>query len=205
MIFKKFTVGDMGNNNYLLTDNGEAALIDCTGVIPELEAVLKETNSELKYILLTHGHFDHIQGVKCLQDKYPNIKTYIHEADKETVDTTNEFMKMVGLAPIDIPRIDGYLKDGDKFKLGNIELDVIHLPGHTPGGIGFKYENMLFSGDTVFLNSVGRTDLPGGDYNTLVKTVTEKIFTMNENTIIYSGHGADTTVGYEKKYNIICS
>jgi len=205
MIFKKFTVGDMGNNNYLLTDNGEAALIDCTGVIPELEAVLKETNSELKYILLTHGHFDHIQGVKHLQDKYPDIKTYIHEADKETVDTTNEFMKMVGLAPIDIPKIDGYLNDGDKFKLGNVELDVIHLPGHTPGGIGFKYENMLFSGDTVFLNSVGRTDLPGGDYNTLVKTVTEKIFTMNENTIIYSGHGADTTVGYEKKYNIICS
>ena len=154
--------------------------------------------------MLTHGHFDHIQGVKRLQDKYPDIKTYIHEADKETVDTTNEFMNMVGLDPIDIPRIDGYLKEGENFKFGNAELEVIHLPGHTPGGVGFKFNNILFSGDTIFLNSVGRTDLPGGDYNTLVKTIKDKIFTLDDNTIIYSGHGADTTVEYEKKYNIIC-
>ena len=204
MIFKKFTVGDMGNNNYLITDSGEAALIDCTGTIPELESVLKETNSELKYILLTHGHFDHIQGVKALQEKYPNVKTYIHKDDKGIVDGTNDFMHMVGLDPIDIPRIDEYLNEGDKIKIGSIELDVIHLPGHTPGGVGFKIDNMIFSGDTVFLNSVGRTDLPGGDYNTLVKSIKEKIFTLDDNTIIYSGHGADTNVEYEKKYNIIC-
>lgn len=205
MIFKKFTIGDMGNNNYLIADNGEAALIDCTGIIPELDAVLNETNSELKYVLLTHGHFDHIQGVKYLQNKYKNIKTYIHKDDMPVIEGTHDFMKSVGLEKIDIPQIDDFLNEGDKIKVGDTELKVIHLPGHTPGGVGFMTDNKLFSGDTVFLNSVGRTDLPGGDFDTLLNSIKNKIFTLDDNTIIYSGHGADTTVGYEKKYNIICN
>lgn len=203
MNFQKFTIGDIGNNNYLIMDNGEAALIDCSGVIPELEAVLKENKCELKYVLLTHGHFDHIQGLKKLQDKYPNVKTYLHADDQETVDTANEFLKMVGLDPIEIPRIDVHIKEGDKIKVGDTELEVIHLPGHTPGGVGYKTGNILFSGDTVFLNSVGRTDLPGGDHNAIIKSVKEKIFTLPDNTIIYPGHGADTSVEYEKRYNNI--
>ena len=164
MYFRKFVVGDMGNNNYLLIDNGEAALVDCTGDIPELDAVLKENNAELKYIFLTHAHFDHIAGVKKLQEKY-NCKVYLHEADKSVLDGTNDFMHAVGLPTIEIPTINIWLKDNDKVKVGEVELDVIHLPGHTPGGVGYKYENMLFSGDALFLNSVGRTDLPGGDFD----------------------------------------
>ena len=202
MITRKFTVGDMGNNNYLLIDNGEAALIDSTGVIPELDSVLKENNADLKYIFLTHGHFDHIAGIKKLQDKY-DLKVYLHEADKDIVDGVNEFMEMVGLPPVDEPRIDVLLKDGDKVKVGNTELEVIPLPGHTPGGVGYKVDNMLFSGDTIFLNSIGRTDLPGGDSATLEKSIREKIFTLDDNTIIYTGHGGDTSVGYEKKYNVV--
>ena len=202
MITRKFTVGDMGNNNYLLIDNGEAALIDSTGVIPELDSVLKENNADLKYIFLTHGHFDHIAGIKKLQDRY-DLKVYLHEADKDIVDGVNEFMEMVGLPPVDEPRIDVLLKDGDKVKVGNTELEVIPLPGHTPGGVGYKVDNMLFSGDTIFLNSIGRTDLPGGDSATLEKSIREKIFTLDDNTIIYTGHGGDTSVGYEKKYNVV--
>lgn len=202
MYFRKFVVGDMANNNYLLIDNGEAALIDCTGDIPELDAVLKENNAELKYVLLTHSHFDHVGGVKKLQDSH-EIKVCLHEADKKSLEGMNDFLRAVGLDAIDIPNIDWYLKDGDKIKLGNIELDVIHLPGHTEGGVGYKYDNMLFSGDTVFLGTVGRTDLPGGDYNTIVKTLKEKIFPLDEGIIIYPGHGAETSVEYEKKYNII--
>jgi len=202
MNIKKFVVGDMGNNNYLLTDNGEAVLIDCTGVIPELESFLKENNAELKYIFVTHGHFDHISGIKKLQEKY-DLKVYLHESDKELVEGTNDFMTMVGLPHIDIPEIDIYLKGGEKLKVGNMVFDVIPLAGHTQGGVGYKTDNMLFAGDTIFMNSIGRTDLPGGDYETLVKSIEEKIFTLDENTIIYSGHGADTSVGYEKKYNVI--
>lgn len=200
MIFKKFTVGEMGNNNYLLVDNGEAALIDVTGTIPELDAVLKENNAQLKYVFLTHAHFDHIMGLKALQDKY-QIKVYMHQDDKEILDGTNNFLTAVGMDPIEIPTVDVYLKDGDKVKVGNAELDVIHLPGHTPGGVGYKYEHWLFAGDTIFMNSIGRTDLPGGDHQTLVNSIKEKIFTLDDNVIIYTGHGADTSVEYEKKYN----
>ena len=200
MIFKKFTVGEMGNNNYLLVDNGEAALIDVTGTIPELDAVLKENNAQLKYVFLTHAHFDHIMGLKALQDKY-QIKVYMHQDDKEILDGTNNFLTAVGMDPIEIPTVDVYLKDGDKVKVGNAELDVIHLPGHTPGGVGYKYEHWLFAGDTIFMNSIGRTDLPGGDHQTLVNSIKERIFTLDDNVIIYTGHGADTSVEYEKKYN----
>ncbi len=202
MYFRKFVVGDMANNNYLLIDNGEAVLIDCTDDIPELDSVLKENNAELKSILLTHAHFDHIAGVKKLQDKY-NIKVYLHEDDKHALETTNDFMHAVGLPPIDIPTVNVYLKEGDKIKFGNCELDVLHLPGHTKGGVGYKIDNMIFSGDTVFLGSIGRTDLPEGNHATIIDTVKNKIFTLDEHTIIYTGHGADTTVEYEKKYNII--
>ncbi len=200
MIFKKFTVGEMGNNNYLLVDNGEAALIDVTGTIPELDAVLKENNAELKYVFLTHAHFDHIMGLKALQDKY-SIKVYMHQDEKEILDGTNNFLTAVGMDPIEIPTVDVYLKDGDKVKVGNAELDVIHLPGHTPGGVGYKYEHWLFAGDTIFMNSIGRTDLPGGNHQTLVNSIKERIFTLDDNVIIYTGHGADTSVEYEKKYN----
>ena len=203
MFFRKFVVGDMANNNYLIVDNGEAGLIDCTGDIPELDVVLKEYNADLKYIFLTHSHFDHIGGVKKLQDKY-GCKVYLHEADKNSLETTNDFMHAVGLPPIDVPTVDIYLKDGDKVHVGNVEIDVIHLPGHTEGGVGYKVDNMIFSGDTVFLGTVGRTDLPGGDYETIVNTVKTRIFTLDDNTILYPGHGSDTTVEYEKKYNIIC-
>ena len=204
MILRKFVVGDMGNNNYLLIDNGEAVLIDATGVIPELDSVLKENNAELKHIFLTHGHFDHIGGIKALQERY-NLKVYLHEGDKELVEGVNEFLDMVGLPHIDKPRIDVYLKGDEKLKVGDMEFEVIKLAGHTQGGVGYKLNNMLFSGDTIFLNSIGRTDLPGGDYETLVKNIKEKIFTLDDNTIIYSGHGGDTSVGYEKKYNIIAN
>lgn len=200
MLVRKFVVGDMANNNYLLTENGEALLIDCTDIIPELEVTLKEYDATLKTILITHGHFDHIKGIKRLQEKY-DVKVYMHEADKELVEGTNEFMDMVRMPHIDIPKIDVYLKDNDKIKFADKEIDVIHLPGHTQGGVGYKVDDMIFSGDTIFLGTVGRTDLPGGNYEQLKSSIRERLFTLSDDIVIYTGHGADTTVGQEKKYN----
>ena len=201
MILKTFVVGDMSNNNYLLIDGNEAVLIDCTGIIPELDAVLKEQNAELKYILLTHAHFDHIGGVVPTLKNHPNTKVAIHIADKENLETTNQFMKMVGLPEIDVPTADIFLNEGDTIKFGNEELKVLHLPGHTVGGAGFVIDNMVFSGDTIFLGSIGRTDLPTGDFETLINSIKTKLFTLDDATIIYTGHGAQTSVGNEKKYN----
>lgn len=200
MIVKKYVVGDMGNNNYLLIDGNDAVLIDCTGDIPELESFVKENGAELKAILLTHAHFDHIAGAKKLQEK-AGCKVYLHKDDNEILEGTNEFMAMVGLPEIEIPSIDVYMNDGDKIKVGEVELNVIHLPGHTPGGVGFVFENKVFSGDTLFLNSVGRTDLPGGDFETLRASIQNKLFALDANTIVYTGHGAETSIDYEKKYN----
>lgn len=201
MIIKKFVVGDMGNNNYLLIDNGEAVLIDCTALIPELDSVLKEYNAELKYILLTHSHFDHIGGVVATLKTHNDTKVAIHIDDKENLETTNEFMSKYGLPQIDVPKADIFLKEGDIIKFGNTELKVVHLPGHTAGGVGYVTDKAIFSGDTIFLSSVGRTDLPTGDFEALKNSIHNKIFTLDDDTIIYTGHGAQTSVGNEKKYN----
>lgn len=201
MILKHFVVGDMSNNNYLLIDGNEAVLIDCTAIIPELDSVLKEYGAELKYILLTHAHFDHIGGVVPTLKNHPDAKVAIHIADKEHLERTDEFMKKFGLPAIDVPKADIFLKEGDTIKFGNEELKIIHLPGHTAGGAGFVIDNMVFSGDTIFLGSIGRTDLPTGDFETLINSIKTKLFTLDDSTIIYTGHGAQTSVGNEKKYN----
>lgn len=200
MIIKKFVVGDMGNNNYLLIDGNEAVLIDCTGTIPELDSVLKEYDAKLKYILLTHCHFDHILGVIELQNKY-ETKVAIHKEEKDNLENTNKFMSAYGMPPIEIPKIDLYFEENDTIKFGESELKVIHLPGHTSGGAGFLIDNNLFAGDTIFLSSIGRTDLPSGDYETLKNSIHNKIFTLDDNIIIHAGHGAETSVGQEKRYN----
>ena len=200
MILRQFVVGGMANNNYLIADGDEAALIDCTGDIPELDSVLKENNVSLKKILLTHAHFDHIAGVKKLQDRY-GAKVYLLEAEKETLEFTDKFIEMYNIPSIDVPKVDVWLKEGDKINVGNVSIDVLHLPGHTAGGAGYLIDNMVFSGDTIFLGSIGRTDLPGGDLETLKSSIRDKLFKLDDNTIIYTGHSGNTSVGYEKKYN----
>ena len=202
MIVKQFVEGFIANNNYLLIDeeSKEAALIDCTNPINELRAVLEEYGANLKYILLTHGHFDHIMGVPQLNKEF-EAKVYLHKDDKELVDNSDEFMKSVGMQPFEHPHIDKYIDEGEEIYLGKTKIDVIHLPGHTQGGVGYLVDGMLFSGDTIFLESIGRTDLPGGNYEQLVESIKNKIFTLDGDTIIYVGHGTNTTVEHEKKYN----
>ena len=114
---------------------------------------------------------------------------------------TNLYLPAFGIPEITIPNIDIYVKDDDILKLGNKEIKVIHTPGHTPGGVCYLVEDMLFSGDTVFRESVGRCDLDGGDFVQIVDSIKTKIFTLPENITIYPGHGKQTTVGWEKVHN----
>lgn len=202
MIVKQFVEGFIANNNYLLIDEDskEAALIDCTNYISELGAVLEEYGATLKYILLTHGHFDHIMGVPKIKKEFEPL-VYLHIDDKELVDNSDEFMLSVGMQPFEHPEIDKYIEEGEEIYLGNTKIEVIHLPGHTQGGVGYLVNGMLFSGDTIFLESIGRTDLIGGNHSQLVQTIKDKIFTLDGDTIIYVGHGTNTTVEHEKKYN----
>lgn len=202
MILKQFKLGPIENNNYLLIDEQtkEAVLIDCTQETEEIDNVLKEYDAILKYILLTHGHFDHVLGVNYFRDKY-KCKVLIHEDDKIMLDTIKEFAKKFGTGDVEIQNVDGFVKEGDVIKFGENEISVIHTPGHTKGGVCYLVDDKIFTGDTLFYESVGRTDLPGGSFSQLKSSIEEKLFTLDENIKVYPGHGWESTIGHEKVNN----
>ena len=200
MIIKSFIKPPIDNNNYLIVDERtkEAALIDCSTFDDEILTEIEDLNAKLKYVLLTHGHFDHITG---LNDTDEDVKVLLHPADLEWIKELNTYLPMIGMPAMDTPRIDGEFSDGDVIKLGDTEIKVIHTPGHTQGGVCFYVNGNLFSGDTIFRESVGRCDLPGGNFTQIVESIEEKIFTLPDETVIYPGHGRNTTVGWEKENN----
>ncbi len=198
MIIKTFVEPPIDNNNYLIIDESskEAALVDCSSVDPKIEHELLENNATLKYILLTHGHFDHVAGIRKT-----NANIVMHNNDTKILNQVNQYLPMFGIPNIQIPKIDLYINDGDVLKLGSAEIKVIHTPGHTPGGVCYLINNILFSGDTIFRESVGRCDLEGGNFNQIVESIQSKIFTLPEGIVIYPGHGSSSTVGWEKEHN----
>lgn len=202
MILKQFVLGALENNNYLLIDEDskEAVLFDCTQDSIAIEDTLKEYGAQLKYILLTHGHFDHILGINDFKSKH-DCKVLVHEDDKILMDSIKEFAANFGLPPADVQKVDGYLTENDIIKIGEHEIKVIHTPGHTKGGVCYLVEDKLFSGDTLFYESVGRTDLPGGSFNELKSNIEQKLFTLDENIKVYPGHGWTSTIGHEKINN----
>ncbi len=202
MIIKQYTLGPIENNNYLVVDETtkDAALIDATGMSDELVKDVENLNCNVRYILLTHGHFDHITGVQELKE-YFGAKVLMNELDMDWVKNINLVLPQFDISPVEIPVIDEFINDGDKIKIGGLIFKVITTPGHTKGGVCYLIENVLFSGDTLFRDCVGRCDLPGGNYKDIQKSIKEKLFTLPEDTIVYPGHGAPTSIGYEKEFN----
>ena len=213
MIIKTFRVPPIDNNNYLIVDETtrEAALVDCSSLeiwdkIPTAKgnAAITPTGNNreevkditLKYVLLTHGHFDHIAGIRSSK-----AKVFMHKADMDWVNNVNQFLPMFGMSAISIPKIDKFIEDGDIIRLGSLDIQVLHTPGHTQGGVCYYVDGNLFSGDTIFRESVGRCDLEGGDFDKIVLSIQNKIFTLPDETKIYPGHGKPTTVGWEKIHN----
>jgi glyoxylase-like metal-dependent hydrolase (beta-lactamase superfamily II) len=198
MIVKIFREPPIDNNNYLIIDEKtkEAALVDCSSVDTEIAKTIKDIGAELKYILLTHGHFDHVAGIRPT-----NAKIVMHNADLNELKKANQYLPMFGIPDITIPNVDIYVNDGDIIKLGETEIKVIHTPGHTPGGVCYYADGKLFSGDTIFRESVGRCDLEGGDFDQIVESIENKIFTLPDDTEIYPGHGKTTDVKWEREHN----
>lgn len=199
MIVKTFIEPPIENNNYLIIDEDtkEAVLIDCSSEDDEIQAELEKQGAKLKYILLTHGHFDHIAGIG--QDNV--IPVLMHKEDLGWVQKVNQYLPMVGMAEMAIPIINKFIEEGEIIKLGNSEIKVIHTPGHTQGGVCFYVDGKLFSGDTIFRGLVGRCDLEGGNFNQIVDSIESKIFTLPPETVIYPGHGRTSTVAWEKEHN----
>lgn len=202
IVLKQFTLGNLENNNYLLIDNEtkEAILIDCTEISEDIEKVLQESGATLKYILLTHGHFDHVLGVNYFRNKN-NCKVLVHEDDKILLDSMKEFAARFGLPPVETQTIDGYISENDIIQFADNEIKVIHTPGHTQGCVCYLIDDMIFTGDTLFYECVGRTDLPGGSFEQIKSSIKEKLFTLDENIKVYPGHGPSSTIGHEKNNN----
>lgn len=200
MIIKQFIAGQLENNMYLIVDeeSKKAVLIDASSNIPEINEGAK--GYDVEYILLTHGHFDHIMGLTSLKETL-NAEAVICKDDLVISDNINEFTRLFGLPDSVPPVYEKFIKDGDVIRVGNLEIKAIHTPGHTEGGVCYLVDGNLFSGDTLFKESVGRTDLFGGNFAKLSDSVKNKLFKLDENTKVYPGHGDMTTIGHEKKYN----
>lgn len=205
MIIKCFTAGQLENNMYLVIDEKtkKAVLIDASALIPEITEAVKAYGAVVEYILLTHGHFDHIMGLTELK-KVLNAKAVICHDDLIISDNINEFTRLFGGLSESVPPVyEKFVKDGDIVTVGDMQIKVIHTPGHTEGGVCYLIEDKLFSGDTLFRESVGRTDLFGGSFEKLLDSVKNKLFKLDDNITVYPGHGPATTIGYEKKHNEI--
>ena len=206
MLIKTYVAGPVQANNYLVVDevSKEAILIDCSDYVEEIIDYVKKNNLKVKYILLTHGHFDHVLGINRMNEVL-GAKVYVHEGDKEQVVNTRAVMTMFGLPTegVENPKITATLSDAGELTLGNQVIKVIETPGHTPGGVCYLIGDCLFSGDTLFHGTIGRTDLPGGSFQQIKHSVKDILFALDENIKVYPGHGEPTSIGYEKKFNDI--
>lgn len=204
MKFETFVTGPIQVNTYMIYDevSKEAILLDVGGSVNEIVSRIDDLDLKIKGIYNTHGHFDHILGAKEIQEKL-NIPFYIHKGDKLMVENLENIMSMYGMGYAQPPIINDFLDENTKLKLGENVVKIIETPGHTEGGVCFLVDKMLFSGDTLFLESIGRTDLPGGDYQTLKNSIREKLFTLPEDIKVFPGHDVSTSIGHEKQYNMM--
>jgi len=202
LILKALIVGPLETNCYILGDekSEEAAVIDPGGDFEEIEKQLKKLKLKVKYIVLTHGHFDHTGALAQLK-KATGAEVLIHVEDASMLSPTGQAQPFFMESGKDPCATDGTLKEGDKIQFGENSLEVLHTPGHTPGGISLLIDMMIFVGDTLFCGSIGRTDLPGGSFEQLIDSIKRKLLTKGDDYLIYPGHGPATTIGEERKDN----
>ena len=210
MIIEQITVGDMEVFCYVIAceETREAAAIDPAGGEDDIEkiiALLSEKNLHLSYILNTHGHADHTYGNQLLAS-HTGAKTVMHELDDDlfTTEEARMWAQAFGLNPA--PPVDIRITDSDRLTLGKLTIEFIHTPGHTPGAVCLLVENNLFTGDTLFVGAVGRTDLPGASLDTMLHSIKEKILPLPDDTIVWPGHHygetPNSTIAHEKRHNI---
>ena len=198
----KLPVGPLGTNCYLAwdTETNQAVVIDPGAEPQRIVNALRERELELCYILNTHGHADHIGANKELKQIY-QAPLLIHEADAPMLEDPLLNMSAFFGLPVTSPAQDGFLVPGEKLTFGDLEFEILFTPGHTPGGVSFHAEDVVFTGDALFYGSIGRCDLPYSDEFLQIRSIEENLLKLPEQTLVLPGHGQNTTIGMERRCN----
>lgn len=195
MLIKVLPVGIYDANCYIIVDKNtnDAVIMDPGGDINILTEEIDKLGIKPQYILLTHGHVDHVGAVVGLRNRY-HIPFYINKKDEKMMENGSMIYGQ-------LPKADGYINNGDVLTFGTKTIKCIETPGHTPGGMCFLIDDSLFTGDTLFRESVGRVDFPGGSHDTLINSVKNNILPLGDNVTVYPGHGTKTSIGHERIRN----
>lgn len=211
MILRNFVLGPIANNCYLLyNDSKEAVLVDASWGSEEIVRWAEKNKIVIKYLVLSHGHIDHVIGADTIRDAF-GTKVCIHKEDLWLYDHTGQQAMMFGFESAELKPPDQFITEKTEFKIGNEKIRILETPGHSPGSVTLVVESItdggrscsqaLMTGDCVFRGSIGRTDFWGGSYGTIMKSIREKILPFPDQTIVYPGHGDVTDLGFERKYN----
>lgn len=204
MIFESLAVGPLSVNCYIVACEAsrEGIIVDPGGDVGQITDIVSQLGLTIKTVINTHGHFDHLGGNREVLASF-GASLLIHEADAPMLSRSAEVAARYGLQGENSPEADAPLLDGMEVFFGNCRLKVLHTPGHTQGGccLYFEDESILITGDTLFADSIGRTDLPGGSHEQLLDSIRTKLFTLPDDVTVYPGHGPKTTIGHEKRHN----
>jgi hydroxyacylglutathione hydrolase len=205
MIIHPMAVGPLQANCYIVgcPDTRQAVVIDPGGDGDRILAAIEAERLTVTGIVNTHGHFDHVGANKHIKSA-TGVDLMIHRLDAPMLKHMAQTAAAWGLRADESPEPDRLLEDGDTVMCGNIEFNVMHTPGHSPGGISLYADNAVFVGDSLFAGSIGRTDLPGGSYDTLIQSIQTRLFSLPDGVVVYAGHMDTSTIGREKRTNPFC-
>lgn len=208
---KTFVFNPFQENTYVLYDETKACVVIDPGCFEaeekdELTDFIEANNLQVKMLLNTHCHIDHVLGNSFVKEKY-KVKLYIHQKDEVVLRAVSSYASNYGFYQYQPAEPDAYLEEGKTITFGNQMLGIIFVPGHSPGHVAFYHagEKIVIGGDVLFNNSIGRTDLPGGNFETLITSIHQKLFTLPDDVTVFPGHGPETTIGYEKQTNPFCA
>jgi len=202
VIINRLVVGSLSANCYIVGSEveGEGLVIDPGGNAGDINKAIIDSGLDIKVIVLTHGHSDHIAALYEVQDR-TGAEVAIHTADDDFLEGRGSFSSQFGISYKTPPPPDRLLREGDTIEIGSLSFSVIHTPGHTPGSICLLTDDKVFTGDTLFRRGIGTTLMPGSSRRQLIDSINTRLMVLPDNTVVYPGHGRETTIGAERRDN----